>query len=121
MREGADPRVYLADILDAARNAQEFVTGVSLEEFQRDTKTVFAVIRALEVIGEATKHIRDAERKMAPEVPWRRMAGMRDVLIHDYLQVDLKVVWETARGDLPGVIENIERLLEELDDRSGAG
>jgi uncharacterized protein with HEPN domain len=74
---------------------------MSYESFSADKKTINAVIRSLEVLGEATKHIPLSFRKKHPDIPWSKMAGMRDVLIHDYMGVDLKSVWNVIRNRLP--------------------
>lgn len=107
-----DPRISLGDILDAATKATQFVDGLSFEEFAEDDRTVFAVVRALEIVGEATKGVPPRIRDRAPGLPWREMAGMRDKLIHAYHGVDLKVVWRTAKNELPIVIAEIRNLLE---------
>jgi uncharacterized protein with HEPN domain len=74
---------------------------MSYETFAADKKTVNAVIRSLEVLGEAAKHIPTSFRRKHPDIPWSKMAGMRDVLIHDYMGVDLKTVWKVAQERLP--------------------
>lgn len=92
---------YLDDIRNAIAEAQEFVSGMVYDDFVADKKTINAVIRSLEVLGEATKHIPAAFRNKYPSVPWAKMAGMRDVLIHDYMGVDLKTVWMVVQERLP--------------------
>lgn len=105
-----DPGDYLADILAALDETAEFTAGMSFEAFARDRKTVNAVVRSLEVLGEAAKRIPDDLRAQAPAVPWKYMAGMRDKLIHAYFGVDLRIVWAAAREELPPLRGEIERL-----------
>jgi uncharacterized protein with HEPN domain len=107
-------RDYLEDIRQAAQKALAFVQGMSYEAFVADDKTVFAVVRALEIVGEATKRIPQSVRDRYPEVPWRSMAGIRDKLIHDYVSVNLEVVWKTVTEDLPALLPMIQRVLDDL-------
>jgi uncharacterized protein with HEPN domain len=101
MSKGREISDYLDDIKTAIDDIEEFTRGMSYEVFAVDRKTVNAVIRCLEVLGEATKHIPASFRKKYPDIPWSRMAGMRDVLIHDYMGIDLKTVWKVALERLP--------------------
>ena len=101
MKQPRDYRDHLDDISEAARKALEFVAGMDYEGFLRDEKTAYAVVRALEILGEATKRIPLEIRDRFPEVPWRSMAGIRDKLVHDYVSVNLEVVWKTITEDLP--------------------
>lgn len=110
------PRTYadfLEDIRTAARKAQTFVAGITFAAFLTDEKTAFAVVRALEIIGEAARRIPQDVRDKNPEVPWRAMAGIRDKLIHDYISVNLEFVWKTVAEDLPVLLPQIERILQE--------
>jgi uncharacterized protein with HEPN domain len=101
MFKGQDAADYLDDILAAIADVAEFTGDMSYETFAADKKTVNAVIRSLEVLGEAAKHIPTSFRRKHPDIPWSKMAGMRDVLIHDYMGVDLKTVWKVAQERLP--------------------
>lgn len=106
---------HLGDILDAAEKAQEFVEGETYETFVTDDKSVFAVIRALEVIGEATKRLPQPLREEYPQVPWSSMAGMRDNLIHDYTDVDRQLVWRTVQEEIPEVRRQVQTILEDIE------
>jgi uncharacterized protein with HEPN domain len=98
-----DFQVYVEDIIDAIDNIDVYTKAMTYEQFVNDRKTVDAVIRNFEVIGEATKHVPLAVRQKYPKVPWRDMAGMRDKLIHGYFGVQLDVVWKTIKERLPEV------------------
>jgi uncharacterized protein with HEPN domain len=111
-----DIRDYLRDILSTIDLATSFVASMSFEEFQADAKTTFAVIRALEIIGEATKNIPVNIREQHPEIPWKGFAGMRDKLIHAYFGVNLEVVWETLQQDLPQLRPTIEQILRDAEE-----
>lgn len=104
---------YIQDILEALGEVEDFTTGMQFEDFVEDKKTVNAVVRSLEVIGEATKKIPDNLRKKHSEIPWKRMAGMRDKLIHEYFGVDLEIVWEVVNNELPPIKPLIQKVLEE--------
>ncbi|MCA9416610.1 MAG: DUF86 domain-containing protein [Candidatus Omnitrophica bacterium] len=107
-------RDYLEDILASIDETQEFTDGLSFEEFCQDRKTINAVIRSLEVLGEAAKQIPEEIRVRTPSIPWKEMAGMRDKLIHNYFGVDLTIVWTAIHEELPQMRPEIERLLDSL-------
>jgi uncharacterized protein with HEPN domain len=108
---------YLIDIIDASEKAIQFTDGLSLEKFENDNKTVFAVIRALEIIGEAVKHIPQTIKECYPEAPWRAMAGLRDKLIHGYFGVNVETVWKTVVEDIPGFLPIIRGIVKEMKNR----
>jgi len=102
---------YLLDILIAARQARTFLEGVTWEEFVQSDLHQSAVLRPLEIIGEAARRVSPEAQQAHPEIPWAQMIGMRNRLIHEYFQVDLRRVWETVQSDLPDLITRIEPLV----------
>ncbi len=107
-------RELLGDILEAIRRIQTYTAGMAFETFLRDTKTQDAVVRNLEIIGEATKRLSDEVRERYPAVPWKSMAGVRDRLIHHYFGVNLDVIWEIVSVELDKVALQVEGILKEL-------
>jgi uncharacterized protein with HEPN domain len=87
---------YLDDILDTIADIEAFTDGVDFDEFQANREKVLAVIKSIEILGEAVKKIPDEIRAEYPQVPWRAIAGMRDVLVHEYWGIDIAVVWSTV-------------------------
>lgn len=92
---------YLRDILAMIDKVETFTAGLEVDAFVRDDKTYMAVVQAIEIIGEATKQIPPSVRKKYPDLPWKKMAGMRDRLIHAYFRTDPNIVWETATSVIP--------------------
>ena len=101
------------DILEAIARIQRYVAGLSFEEFARDEKTLDAVVRNLEVIGEAARHIPNELEALNPDVPWTYMRGMRNVLAHEYFGVDASILWHTAQNDLPPLVQPLQSMLGE--------
>ncbi|MBI4646947.1 MAG: DUF86 domain-containing protein [Bacteroidia bacterium] len=106
-----DDITYLEHILERSMKIIQFTQGMSESDFLNDEKTQSAVIRELEVIGEASKKISDNYKNNHNEIPWKLMAGMRDVLIHDYEGVDVFTIWDTIQNDVPVLIDQIQKIL----------
>jgi len=104
-------RMYLTDILDSCSKIQSFTVNVTRNELIEDVKTYDAVVRNLEIIGEATKHISDDTRKQLPGIQWRKMAGMRDILTHDYFGIDNDILWDIVKNKVPQLYKVISGFL----------
>jgi len=109
-----DYSVYLKDIIANIEIAQRFIVGLTFETFITDDKTTYAVIRCLEIIGEATKRLPYNLRQQHPEVPWKSMAGARDIMAHDYASIIMKKVWQMAKFDLPELKPQIQKILADF-------
>jgi len=106
-----DDRPYLEHIDEAIRRIISYSAG-EWDEFSRNSMAQDAIIRNLEIVGEAVKHLSAATKARRPEIPWQQVAGLRDVLIHDYMGVSLRRVWNVVRKDLPELHKAIQSLLE---------
>ena len=106
-------RTYLTHIREAIEIIGEYLEGVSYRRFASSKMIVDAVVRELEIIGEASNNLSDEFRAKHPDVLWRRMRDMRNFLIHEYFGVNTKVVWDTCKDDLPGLKSFIEKIPEE--------
>ena len=110
-----DYKLFIKDIISAMKSIEEFVEGLSLDEVKEDDKTSSAVIRKFEIIGEATRHVPEDLKEKYPDIPWKRMAGMRDRLIHAYFGVDYRLVWEAIKIDIPKLRPRLEEVLAGLE------
>lgn len=106
--------LYLLDILEAIQSIEQYTESLSFAEFTQDKKTIDAVVRNFEIIGEATRNILPREKEKYFNIPWRKMAGMRDRLIHEYFGVELEIVWKTIKEDLLEIKPLIKKVIEEL-------
>lgn len=109
-----DEIVFLEDILERIEKVEEYVKGLSEKEFEDNSEKQDAVLRRIEVIGEAVKNISRKTREKYPNVPWKEIAGMRDVVIHQYFGVTIGLVWRVATSDLIHLKDQIQTVITEL-------
>ena len=114
MKNQHNVKAFLYDIVECANNCIEFIGDVSFEEFENDERTLSAVLYQMMIIGEATKKLGSEFTRGYTHIPWKKMAGMRDVLIHNYEKCDVKIPWMVIKNELPSLIKNLEQIIEEL-------
>ena len=108
-----DYKVYLDDILESAQKIRDFISEISIDDIEKDPKTLDAVIRNLEVIGEAIKNIPEEIRDKHPDIEWKKIAGLRDILIHGYFRINIKIIRDVIKNKLPVLEERVEKILLE--------
>jgi uncharacterized protein with HEPN domain len=106
-----DFKVLLDDILEASQRIRSYTSGLSLSDLRADQKTIDAVVRNLEVMGEAIKKLPPEVRDRHPDVPWKKIAGLRDILIHEYFGIDLDIIWDVVQTKLPALTEQVAAIL----------
>ena len=108
-----DSRVYLEDILEATRKIASYTAHLSKAAFLEDEKTFDAVVRNLEVIGEAVKKLPEDIRAQHPTVEWKKIAGLRDILIHEYFGLDSEIVWDIVKNKVPTLSEEVRTMVNQ--------
>ena len=108
-----DWRLRIEDILESTSRIETYIAGFTFEQFEADRKTIDAVVRNLEVIGEAARHLLAIRQGLPDDISWSDVAGMRNILTHEYFGVDLGIVWQTATADLPLPRERLLAMLNE--------
>jgi uncharacterized protein with HEPN domain len=111
---------FVEDILDGMNKAETLLEGVSYTQFENDFRINFAVVRALEIIGEAAKRLPEDLRQSYPDIPWKGMTGMRDRIIHGYDNVDLEIVWDVVKRDIPQIKPKIEGILVDFEGKTSS-
>ena len=115
------PEFLLAYILESIGHAEDHLAGITQDEYLKDVRIQDAVLRRLEIIGEAVKNLPSDLFSSHPEIPWKQIAGMRDILIHEYFGVDLLETWETVMKDLPPLRNAVTDMLSRLKSRKSGG
>ena len=115
------PLPFIKDIVDSIEKIEKYCQNMTYEQFLEDERTKDAVVRNLEIIGEAAKNIPDNIREISSETAWKSMAGMLDKLIHEYFGVSYSTVWETVKGDLPRLKESIRELYDTIKAKEDIG
>lgn len=105
-------KLYIADIVESIQRIEEYIKAVSEKDFSQDIKIQDAIFRRLEIIGEAGKHIPISLRRKYSEIPWRKITGLRDILVHEYFGVNIRKVWKVIKEDLPDLKKKISKILE---------
>ncbi len=111
-----DPRVYLEDVLESIRRINTYITGLDEERLAADQLRLDAVVRNLEVIGEAVKQLPEEITQQQSHVEWRKIGGLRDILIHHYFGIDVGIIWDVVQNKLPDFERQIRTILHSLDD-----
>lgn len=109
-----DPKIFLSHILESIELIENHTKAISKEKFFKNITVQDAVVRRIEIIGEAVKNLPSDYKRKHPEVEWREITGMRDKLIHEYFGVNLNVVWRTIKKDIPQLKKQISKLLEKF-------
>jgi len=106
-----DPDLLIEDMLASIRKIERYTSGMNQEVFRQDEKTVDAVVRNLEILGEATRQMPEDFTARHSDVPWRQIAGLRNRIVHDYFGLDLEMIWQVIRNDLPQFRAGLEHLV----------
>lgn len=106
---------FFRDILEYAQSASEFVENVSFEMLKNDKKTAFAIVRALEVIGEASNRIPEEIKEKYPNIPWHKIRGLRNKIVHNYDQIDYTIIWNILQNEIPKLINQVEEIFDEVE------
>ncbi len=105
-------KIRISDILDGIEHIKVYTQDMTLSEFQSDQRTIDAVLRNLEIIGEAARHTPKEITNRYPDIPWDEMRAMRNIVIHEYFGVNLNIIWHTTQVNLPSIVDRLKEILE---------
>ena len=113
-----DPEVFLEHILESIKLIEKYTANKTISDFIKSVQLQDSIIRRIEIIGEAVKNLPDEVKNNYPDVPWKKIAGMRDVLIHEYFGIDLELTWQVVQKDIPDLKREIMKIKHDLKTRS---
>lgn len=108
--------VYLYDISDAIKHIEDYIIGIDKQVFFNEEKLQDAVIRRLQIIGEAARHIPESVQEKYPEIPWRQISGLRNIVIHEYSGIDIELIWQVSKNDLSSLKEAVKKILKDINE-----
>lgn len=112
-----DPEIFVEHILECIKRIEEYTEGITKDVFFNSTQIQDAIIRRIEIIGEAVKNIPEDMKNRYPDIPWKRIAGMRDILIHEYFGIDLELTWEVAKEEIFELKKKILKVKKDLEQK----
>lgn len=116
MKNRLSEKIRLRHILDAIGEVQKYVKKIDYDSFAENSMMIYACVKQLEIIGEAASHVSGKTRKQFPQIEWKEIIGLRNILVHEYFGVDKKIVWDIIKDNLPNLKQDIKKMLSKLED-----